>query len=323
MNKFICLALAVALAGCSGISASGGSKAPEKNTGFLGSAKSDLDVDTPKAFAGKKDVVIGAFRVGFVTYNKVSHSTGTSFLSGPGSAGRASAKSTLVGVDAGTMQKITDAAYADFVSKLKANGYNVVDHSKLAALPEYKRMSTVKAPQETDEGGMDLTYFTPAGIPLKGTGFAFSMPLTAMAASAEKLGVPILDVDYKVNFANGSGAGWSVATVEVGQGISIPPGSGLTLYGGQMGTFSNNVGSVKLGQPVYSTQTFATVEGTTTDTDVALETAGNVITGLLGAGGRASRAFNFRADPAQYADVSKKVLADANNKLVGGMKANR
>lgn len=323
MNKFICLALAVALAGCSGISASGGSKAPEKNTGFLGSTKSDLEIDTPKAFAGKKDVVIGAFRVGFVTYNKVSHSTGTSFLSGPGSAGRASAKSTLVGVDAGTMQKITDAAYADFVSKLKANGYNVVDRSKLAALPEFKKMSTEKAPYETDEQGMDLTYFTPGGMPMKGTGFAFSHPMTAMAASAEKLGVPILDVDYKINFANGSGAGWSVATVEVGQGISIPPGSGVTLYGGQMSSFSNNVGSVKLGQPVYSTQTFATVEGTTTDTDVALETAGNVITGLLGAGGRASRAFNFRADPAQYADVSKKVLADANNKLVGGMKANR
>ncbi len=323
MNKFICLTLTLALAGCSGISASGGTKAPEKNTGFLGSTKSDLDISTPKAFAGKKDVVIGAFRVGFVTYNKVSHSTGTSLLGSAGSAGRASAKSTLVGVDAATMQKITDAAYADFTAKLKANGYNVIDRSKLAALPEFKKMSTQKAPYETDEQDMDLTYFTPGGMPMKGTGFAFSSPMTAMAASAEKLGTPILDVDYKINFANGSGAGWSVATVEVGQGISIPPGSGVTLYGGHMSTFSNNVGSIKLGQPVYSEQTFASVEGTTTDGDVALETATNVLTGLLGAGGRASRSFNFRADSAKYADVSKKVLADANNRIIGGMKANR
>lgn len=323
MKKLVCIVMAMGLVGCSGISASGGAKAPEKNTGFLGSTKSDIDVDTPKAFAGKNDVVIGAFRVGFVTYNKVGHSTGTSLLGSAGSAGRASAKSTLVGINAASMQKITDAAYADFVSKLKANGYNVVDRSKLAALPEYKKMSTVASPQETDENGMDLTYVAPAGLPLKGTGFAFSHPMSALSVSGEKLGIPVLDVDYILNFVNGSGAGWSVATVEVGQGISIPPGSGVTLYGGQMSTFSNNVGSVKLGQPVYSTETFASVEGTTTDGDVALETATNVLTGLLGAGGRASREFNFNADPAKYAAVSHSVLSDANAKLVGAMKANR
>lgn len=323
MKKFAYLALVLALAGCSGISASSGAKAPEKNTGFLGSTKSDLEIDTAKAFAGKKDVVIGAFRVGFVTYNKVSHSTGSSLLAAAHTAGRASAKSTLMGVDAATMQKITDAAYADFVSKLKANGYNVIDRSKLAALPEFKKMSTEKAPYETDENGMDLTYFTPAGMPMKGSGFGFSHPMTAMAASAEKLGVPVLDVDYKLNFANGSGAGWSVATVEVGQGISIPPGSGVTLYGGQMGTFSNNVGSVKLGQPVYSTQAFATIEDTTTNADIALQTATNVVGHLLGSGGSAAKAFNFHADPVKYTGVSKKVLSDANAKLIGGMKANR
>jgi hypothetical protein len=323
MKNLFVTALILALAGCSGISASGGGTAPEKNTGFLGSTKSDLDIGTAKAFSGKKDVVIGAFRVGFVTYNRVSHSTGSSLLAAAHTAGRASARSTLMGIDDATMQKITDAAYADFIATLKSNGYNVIDHAKLAALPEYRKMGTEKAPYKTEDQGTDLTYFTPAGLPLKGSGFGFSHPLSAMAVAAEKLGAPVLDVDYKLNFANGSGAGFSVATVEVGQGISVPVGSGITLIGGQMGTFSNNVGSVKLGQPVYSTETFASIEDTTTNADVAMQTAANVVSHLLGSGGTATKAFNFHADPAKYRAVSEKVLADTNKRIIGGMAANR
>ena len=320
MKTLLFAAVILSLAGC-GVTAKSGGVAPQKNTGFLGSEKDALAVTGPKAFAGKKDVIIGAFRVGYVTYNKVGHKTGGGILGG--ARGSASAKSTLTGVSDATFQKITDAAYADFVSTLKANGYNVLDHGKLTSLPEYSKMSKEASPYKTDAGSADITYVAPKGWPVKDKGFAFSMPELVFATAAEKTGAPIIDVDYIVNFAQGEGAGYSVATVEVGQGISVDVGGGAGFFGGQGGTFSNNIGSVKLGQAVYSTEEFATITDTSTAAGQALGVAANVFSYALGAGGTVSKSFDFKADPAKYEAIAKKVLADANKRIIGGMKANR
>jgi hypothetical protein len=320
MKNLLFVAMILALAGC-GVSASGGAKAPAKNTGFFGSEKEALVVDGPKAFSGKKDVIIGAFRVGFITYNKVGQKTGGGMFGG--ARGSASAKSTLHGVSEETMQKITDAAYANFTSTLKANGYNVVDRGQLTNTAEYKKMATEQSPYKTDIGPADVTYLAPAGMPVKGTGFAFSTPGLVFGTVGGKTGVPVLDVDYMVNFVQGEGAGFSVATVEVGQGVSVTTGSGLSIYGDQGGTFSTGIGSIKLGQDVYSTEEFATVADTSTAAGQALGYAANVVTLALGAGSSVSKSYDFTADPAKYKTVAEKVLADANARIIGGMVANR
>ena len=320
MKSLWSVALVLVLAGC-GVSANGGAMAPEKNTGFFGSEKADLDVTEAKAFAGKKDVIIGTFRVGFITYNKVGHKTGGGVFGG--SRGSASAKSTLIGVPEATMQKITEAAYANFVSTLKANGYNVLDRSKLTATAEYQKMSTETSPYKADMGSADVTYIAPAGMPIKGTGFAFSAPMSAMPYAAEKAGASVIDVDYVVNFVQGSGAGYSVATVEIGQGVSVDAGNGITFYGGKPGMTSLDTGSVKLGQPIYSTETFATVTDTSSAAGQALGVAANVFSYALGGGGSVVKSYDFQADPVKYAAVAEKVLADTNTKIIGGMVANR
>jgi hypothetical protein len=323
MKKFIYAALVLALAGC-GVNAKQGGMAPAKNTGFFGSAKADLDVMEEEVFAGKKDVIIGAFRVGFITYNKVGHKTGGGMFGG--SRGSAKAKSTLIGVDESTMQAITDAAYADFVSTLKANGYNVLDRDRLISTAEYKKMSTAPSPYKTDIGSADVTYLAPKGMPIKSNGMsfgAFSAPNTSMPYAAQKAGAAVIDVDYVVNFVQGEGAGYSVATVEVGQGISVDAGNGLTFYGGNPGMTSMDVGSIKLGQPVYSTEEFATVTDTSSATGQALGYAANVVSYALGGGGSVVKSYEFKASPAKYKAISTKVLADANKRLIGGMAANR
>ncbi len=322
-RDILCVALVFSLAGC-GVSASQGGMAPSKNTGFFGSEKSDLDVTEAKSFAGKKDVIVGNFRVGFITYNKVGHKTGGGMLGG--SRGSASAKSTLHGISDVTMQQITDAAYANFVSTLKANGYNVVDRSRLTETAEYKKMSTAPSPYETDIGSADVTYLAPKGFPIKSNGMSFSTfraPDTSMPYAAEKAGAAVIDVDYTLNFVQGSGAGYSVATVEVGQGISVDTGSGITFYGGKPGMTSLDIGSIKLGQSVYSTDTFATVTDTSTAAGQALGYAANVFSYALGGGGSVVKSYEFTADPAKYKAISEKVLAQANTKLIGGMVANR
>lgn len=315
MKNFLFVLLALAVAGC--VTSSGSSMAPQASTGFMGIKSDDIKVDTPKAFAGKKDVVIGSFKVGFVTYNKASQKAGGGLLGGM--AGRASAKTTLNGVSDATMQEITDAAYADFTSMLKANGYNVVSRSSITNTSEYKKVAVEKAPQREAESvlamGSDITYFAPSGMPLHGKGFAFSTPMIAFGSLGEKTGVPVLDVEYIVNFANADGYGGShrnTAAVNVGQGISVVSGSRVTAYGGQGGTFSTNIGTVSLGQPVYSTQEFATVAEMTTDGEKALGGATSV-----------SREYAVNADPGKYEAISKSVLNQANKKLVGTMAANR
>ncbi|PZO86150.1 MAG: hypothetical protein DI626_06815 [Micavibrio aeruginosavorus] len=326
MHKFIIIAMALLLAGC--VTSSGGTMAPEAATGFLGMKSDDIKIDTAKAFAGKKDVVIGSFKVGFVTYNKASQTAGGGLMGGM--AGRASAKTNLEGVSDSTMQQITDAAYADFTSLLKANGYNVVDRSTIVSTSEYKKASVETSPQRDADSVLvpkaDITFFAPTGMPLHGKGFAFSSPLVAFGTLGEKTGVPVLDVEYIVNFANADGYGGSfrsTAAVNVGQGISVVPGGRVTIYGGQAGTFSNNIGSVTLGQPVFSTEEFATVSEMTTDGENALGYAANAFSAVLGGGTSISREYAVKADAGKYAAISKSVLNKANVKLVGTMKASR
>ncbi len=323
LQKLVYMAAILALAGC-GVSASQGGMAPAKNTGFFGAEKADIDVTDASAFKGKKDVVVGAFRVGFITYNKVGHKTGGGMLGG--SRGSAKAKSTLHGVPESTMQKITDDAYAHFVSTLKANGYNVLDRSKLTATAEYKKMSTAASPYKTDIGSADVTYLAPKGMPIKSNGLSFgtfSAPDTSMPYAAQKAGVAVIDVDYVVNFVQGEGAGYSVATVEVGQGISVDAGNGLTFYGGNPGMTSMDVGSIKLGQAVYSTDQFASVTDTSSATGQALGYAANVLSYAMGGGGSVVKSYDFTANPAKYQSISTGVIKQANTKLVAGMVANR
>ena len=326
MKNLVFALLALALAGC--VTSSGNSMAPQASTGFLGMKSDDIKVDTPKAFAGKKDVVIGSFKVGFVTYNKASQKAGGGLMGGM--AGRATARTTLNGVNDAQMQKITDAAYADFTSMLKANGYNVVDRSTITNTSEYKKASVEKSPQRDAESvlvmGSDVTYFAPSGLPLHGKGFAFSNPMMAFGTIGGKTGVPVLDVEYIVNFANADGYGGSFrnsAAVNVGQGISVVSGSRVTALGGQGGTFSTDIGTVSLGQPVYSTEEFATVAEMTTGGEKALGYAANAFSAVLGGGTSISREYTVNADPGKYEAVSKSVLSQANKKLVGTMAANR
>lgn len=324
MKNLLSLGIVLLVAGCGVAAKQGGGMAPAKNTGFFGSEKAAIDVTDSSSFKGKNDVIIGAFRVGYITYNKVGHKTGGGMLGGSG--GSAKAKSTLLGINEATMQKITDAAYADFVSTLKANGYNVLDRSKLTELSEYKKMSTAASPYKTDIGSADVTYLAPAGLPIRSNGMSFSTfkaPDTSLPYAAQKAGAAVLDVDYVVNFVQGDGAGYSVATVEVGQGISVDVGSGATFYGGKPTMTGMDVGSIKLGQAAYSTEEFATVADTSSDVGQALGVAANVFSYALGGGGSVVKSYEFTADPAKYSAIATKVLADANKRIVGGMVANR
>lgn len=109
---------------------------------------------------GMKRVAISVFNVAFPDDYHLK-------LTSNGSAGnlithRSSELNTkLVGMDLAARQRITDAAYADFVTELKAAGFDVVDQAALvAAAPEISTWESL--PSGTH--GRFGTYLAPTGM---------------------------------------------------------------------------------------------------------------------------------------------------------------
>lgn len=341
MKKIALLAaLLLTTSSCAGVSASNGSVDPAKQTsGFMGLTETnDVEVKTPKAFAGKNQVIIGNFKVAFTTFTKAKQVAKGGILSGNTSWGKASAHTTLTGVSDSDMQAITDKAYADFVSTLQENGYTVVDRNQLESAKHYEKITQKSNPEKKEgsffSGATDkLTIVSPKGLPFyyypgeagESGGFAFSSPGAVYAIFADESKIPVLSVYYTVDFANAGGYGgyrnW--ASLEVGQGMSIRPGSGVQFIGGQAGTFSSAIGSATLGQAVFADDKFGTMADTTSDATKAGMVAANVLSVALGQGTNQYREYEVKANPADYQKLADKLLDEANGKLVKAMASNR
>ena len=329
----VMVAAALLVAGCAVTSKAGGTAARTQK-GFLGTKKAELDVTTDKAFAGVQQVVIGSFKVGFTDTKKSSAKAGGGFMSS--GMGHASAKMELTGVSDELRQQITDAAYADFVAALEQAGYQVVDRAQLLSHEAFAKTKSFPSPHKINNSpfaiGHEITYFAPSSFPALhlfasdgaglGGGIGSSNPSAGAIDFASKTGIKVLSVNYITDFANADahGGGFAMhASVAVGQGLSIRPGSGVELLGGQGGTFSKANGMIHLGQPVYSTEQFAEVLGTTSAVNKSLQAAVNVTSVLLGGGSSTSRSFEVRANPEQFQAITTDLLQKSNKKIVDKM----
>lgn len=342
MNKHLitlCLA-ATMLTACGGPGATQSvTKAGEAKGGFMGlSTQDSVKVDTADAFKGVEEVVVGGFSVAFDVSTTDSAKAGGGLM-GSGFGGKSSAKSKLTGVSDAVMQQITDAAYNDFVAELKAKGYKVADRSAFIKSDDLKDTKVYANPTEDTQGGMlgggnTTKYFAPSSfgglrlfqMEIPGTmgGLGFSNAAVGAANYAQKTGKKVVSATYKVDFANAESYGGtftSSSNVSVGQGLTVVPEyTKIGIVGGQGGTFSTNIGSIKLGQPITSDKEFAKVEDSTTDTDKAVQVATNVVGLLGGVGTNASRKFEFKARPDAYKAATLDSLKKANDALVGKMK---
>lgn len=330
-------AMSLVLTACGGVSGTSGVTSAKKETGLFGVEKEAVSVDTAKAFAGTKDVVIGGFLIGYDIKSSASNKAGGGLM-GSGFGGKSSAKMELTGVSNDTLQKVTDAAYADFVADLKAQGYNVVDRSSLINSKEFSGTNKKPNPFISTGGGIltaaaETRYFAPSSFDgvrffmgdVQGEtgGFGSSNPSMGATEFSAKAGNPrVIHVRYVLDFANADGHGsWasSTSSLQVGQGLSVAAGSSLGIIGGQMGTFSTNVGKITLGQPVGSDKTFGEVVDTTTDGHKVAEVATNIIGTLGGIGSNSSKHFEVKADSAKFTAAAQEAIGKTNDTLVGKM----
>lgn len=309
--------------------------------GILGlSEAADIEVNTPKAFAGTQKVVVASFKVGFVDSKSAAVKAGGGLM-GNGFGGKSTARLKLEGVDAATRQALTEQAYQEFVALLQQQGYTLVDPAGLQGFKGYEKVNRFDFPFKADNSGLlsdyGVTwYHTPASFgrapiflgEIQGEtgGFGFSNPMAVSAEYAKAAGVKVLNVAYVVDFANTDSYGGrftSTSSIGVGQGMTLVPGAVLGLTGGWGGTFSSETGSLRTGQPLSSALKFGSVEDATSDAYKTVQTVTNVIGVLGGVGSNISRDYVVRADAAQYRQAAADVLRQGNQAFVSKMAALR
>ncbi len=314
------LASTLALSGCAVSSSNDVMKPGERKGGFLGLAKvANILVDNPKAFTKQPDkVIIGSFKVAFLTENKSVAST-----RGMGARGHASAVVHLKGLTTAEMQKVTNTLYQQFINDLQAKGYVVMTKEELAAVPEYAALQDLGTPSPVEAVTANIalegkgSYLAPEGMKvIFYTGekkMMFDMSVAAIQKSqalSDKTGAAVLAVHYVVNYINSDKYSGMTASIKVGQGISIAPGSGI-LYFKDKNTYA---AGIKLGQAVYSEDEFASVEKITSAAAKTLGTALNVASALMGGATSQSEEYNFTITSA---DDYIKAATGAGNKATG------
>jgi len=336
MKKALIFLVAAALfSSCSVRSVEGGTK-PQTQTGFFWIKKDDFRVDGENVFKDTSKVVIGSFKVGFVTGKSAKRKAGR----GPG--GVAAADVTLLGPDDALYAKLTDAAYQDFLQSLQKSGIEVVPRQQLITHKAFAEVKTHPSPYKDDSlalaPGGDVSYFVPRDFDNKihffaqdaavvwSAGWGSSNPNYGATLFADETKIPVMSVNYLVDFVNDEGGGGSFAStanVSVGQGISVKIGSSLTLIRDGGGFLRAGTGSIQLGQAIYSEESYGTIKDVTSTADKSLQVASNVVTTALGAGSSIRRNFDITADPTRYESVTGKVLVDTNAKVIEQMKSRR
>lgn len=127
---------------------------------------------------------------------------------------------------------------------------------------------------------------------------------------------------YVIDFAGSSGSGGTfsaTSSVKVGQALTLSPGGGVSIFGGEGMVAANHFSSIKLGQPIYAEETFGEMVKTSTDAAVGVETGLNFVRAIAGMGTSQRRDFEVQADAARYDALSRDLLAKANGRMVERM----
>ena len=301
-----------------------------------------VKVSGKDALVGATGVAVAAFNVGFIFESTDQTKTTGGMIGAFG--GTTKAKSSLVGVTPEMMQKIADAAYADFLAKLAASGLAVKDAAAVFAAPEMAKPHGQVSPLDISialekKSKGKATYIKPTALPtlimvagdFQGSGFS-SMGLAmdagqagyALSQYAKAAGVPVVDVTYLIDFSQQKRPGaFSLGGLEVNANLSVVPGySRMSVFGPNGKTIT-----VTLNQGVSVDGDFIDKRDASSGTAKTTQAAANVAGGVMaamGAGGfmfGKTRKFEFDAKPGNYEEGAVKAADLANDVMLGQINA--
>lgn len=213
---------------------------------FKGKMGGTFGADVVEVLPNGKRVAVLGFRVAYVTHNTATAQVRASYLPGRDSSG-ASSKLTvsLAGVDAATMQALTDQAYADFLAQLALAGREVVPPEEMKEFLGGLETtpSSVAQPYAKDVQAMKLAYFAPTGMPLWfnnwdaqwGNAGPFDQAnMRRIGEYSHKLNAiaiaPLIVVDFTRMSSSGNQSGLVARTAETGAELSMRVTHFSTVY---------------------------------------------------------------------------------------------
>ncbi|WP_066554423.1 hypothetical protein [Croceicoccus bisphenolivorans] len=305
-------------------------------------AKGDepLSIKDRGAMDGAAQVAVAAFNVGFI-FESTDQTKKTGGMMGA-FGGVTKAKSTLVGVTPEMMQAVVDAAYADFMAKLAAQGVAVVPAAELFANEDIRKAADGTGPIETKiqlekKSSGIATFVKPTALPLQltlqgdlvektggfaaiGKGFAAGGRQAAIARYVSETGIPLVSVVYLIDFSDQKRPGaFSFGGLKVNANLSVVPEySKLTVVG------VNKQDELVLEQQVSVDGDFIEQADATGGTEKTAQAAANIGAGVAAAKGLGlpmigkTRKFEFAAKPGNYEEGAAKAAMLANDVVLAG-----
>lgn len=136
---------------------------------FKGKMGGTFGKDVIEILPAYKRVAVVGFRLAFVTKDSATAQVrASSFLGRDTSGAKMTVNAALAGVDAATMQAVTDKAYADFLAQLKLAGREVVAQEELKEFLAGQKPtpSSVDKPYAKEVHSQTWNVFAPTGMPL-------------------------------------------------------------------------------------------------------------------------------------------------------------
>lgn len=308
--------------------------------------KAPLKVANAKAMSGLSRMVVANFSVAFVTDKTDAAFAGSRRN---GKAMGAITKARLAGVAPVDFQAVTDAAYADFATRMTAAGYTLADRATMVADRHMAKATYLASGWEsTVFFGKDSkakavfygpTVFGPTPL-LKGemgeanaaaTGggmFSAFKGLSSFGNATAKVmyvtqnGQPIVSVLYVVDFADVERYGGYYA-YEAKVGLTASLAVVETLSAVTTTNAKGAIGTVTVAQPVAVPGDFGTMQDSTTGGQKLDNVAGAVIGGLFGSGSNTYKHITFTADPGSYRTGAIAATSAANGLVVAELAAHR
>lgn len=283
-----------------------------------------LDAQVIEELRKHRRVVVGGFRVAFVTKAVAADSIRASYRGGGTHSSGVNTKfeMSLRNVDLPRMQALVERAYQEFMARLKESGVEIIPHETFAAHPAYNEISFASkgdGPAYTvDNGGRSHVVLSPAGMKLW---FGQAEPLGDQGAfgwgNGRKAGVfafenkavvinPLLVVDF-AETSSGRNKGLfgfrNSTDVEVKSGISLRAGPGMThlAFVARSAPIEAAIagGAVPLKEPVMFSGDFGKLETREQSSNRGL-VVGLGLLGLSGGPVRETQKSDLMAEPAQY-----------------------
>ena len=314
-----------------------------------------IEVDKPEVFKGIRKVSIASFQVFFVT--DYSASANASNMAGLGGGGRdrISASLSVKGLDDAFFQRLTDELYNQAVTRLKADGTEVLAHDEFAKTEGYSKLVAAgdPGPLEADSKGGKGKVFSARGLPIfhvyeyqwlsritfgkkpedhyislgdaLGSGFKLSSTIRpAQVDAAKALDTPLLNVRMVITAASlsGKGGGWAMnASVTAGNSLQMP----ILVNRYLLITPSAEVGRLSLKTALLSQEPLGEIVDVTTSSSKVSDAVGTVMSLFTSAKGRGTtyttKDLELRTSPDVFGAVAGRYAKTVNDMLADSLKA--